>query len=89
MSGGEGGADPNSALAWMSNRTLAFLRGVRAAGSPAFRMQMMTLDISHPDGDLLSSSRPTITMPVALPDPAAPRPVRLRPELPVQHPCHG
>jgi hypothetical protein len=71
--GGYGG-DPNSSLSWTSNRTLAFLRGVRAAGSPAFRMQMMTLDISHPDGDLLGSSRPTITMPVALPDPAAPAP---------------
>ena len=71
--GGYGG-DPNSSLSWTSNRTLAFLKGVRAAGSPAFRMQMMTLDISHPDGDLLGSSRPTITMPVALPDPAAPAP---------------
>jgi len=71
--GGYGG-DPNSSLSWTSNRTLAFLKAVRAAGSPAFRMQMMTLDISHPDGDLLGSSRPTITMPVALPDPAAPAP---------------
>jgi hypothetical protein len=70
--GGGYGGDPNSSLSWTSNRALAFLRGVRATGSPAFRMQVMALDISHPDGDLLGSSRPTITMPVALPDPTTP-----------------
>jgi hypothetical protein len=72
--GGGSGGDANSSLAWKDDHTLAFMRGVRAAGSPAFAMQVMTLDISRPDGDLLGSSRPASTMPVALPDPAIPAP---------------
>lgn len=72
--GGGYGGDPNSSLAWKGDQTLAFMTGVRAATGPGFAMQVMTLDISHPDGDLLSSGQPAVTMPVSLPDPAAPAP---------------
>jgi hypothetical protein len=72
QAGGGYAGDANTSLAWVGNDTLAYLRGVRATGVPAFDMQVMLLDVSRPDGDLLGSSRATIMMPVSLPDPATP-----------------
>jgi hypothetical protein len=61
MSGGEGGADPNTGVAWVGNYALAF--GTQTGHGPAYTIRV--LDISSPDGDLLSSSRPTTSVPTA------------------------
>jgi hypothetical protein len=59
MSGGEGGADPNTGVAWVGNYALAF--GTPTGHGPAYTIRV--LDISSPDGDVLSSSRPTASVP--------------------------
>ena len=61
MSGGEGGADPNTGVAWVGNYALAF--GAQTGHGPVYTIRV--LDISSPDGDLLSSSRPTTLVPTA------------------------
>ncbi len=63
--GGGSGGDPNASLSWIGNHTLAFIGVTRAAGTPPFVFRVMKLDISRPDGDLLGSSRPTISIPLA------------------------
>jgi hypothetical protein len=72
--GGGYGGDDNSSLAWKGDHTLAFMRDTFTRSRPALAMQVMTLDITQPGGDLLSSGRPAITMPISLPGPATPAP---------------
>ena len=93
MSGGGGGADPNTGVAWVGNNSLAFAGAAETAGAAGtagaspYEPAVRVLDISRPDGDLLSSS---------LADPGAYRgtgrrpehPVRLRPELAGQRAHH-
>jgi len=61
MSGGGGGADPNTGVAWVGNHALAFAVAPRTTGPPPHGLAV--LDISSPDGDLLASSRPVTTVP--------------------------
>ena len=61
MSGGGGGADPNTGVAWVGNYALAFAGAVRT--DKPVDLALRVLDISHPDGDLLGSSRPTTPVP--------------------------
>ena len=76
MSGGEGGADPNTGVAWVGNHSLAFAgAGRRTAGASPYESAVRVLDISRPDGDLLSSSRD---------HPGAYRGTGRRPEHPVR-----
>ncbi|HTZ24198.1 MAG TPA: hypothetical protein VMC83_09420 [Streptosporangiaceae bacterium] len=63
MSGGEGGADPNTGVAWVGNYALAFGGGTQTGHGPAYTIR--ALGISGPDGDLLSTSRPTTSVPTA------------------------
>jgi hypothetical protein len=62
MSGGGGGADPNTGVAWAGNHALAF-GGTQKGYGPAYTIRV--LDISRPDGDLLGSSRPATSVPTA------------------------
>jgi hypothetical protein len=61
---GEGfeGGDDNASLAWVGNRALAFNEGTRAASGMA-TLEVMVLDLSRPDGDILASSRRAIILP--------------------------
>ena len=61
MSGGGGGADPNTGVAWVGNYALAFGGGARTKLGLSYTVRV--LDISRPDGDLLSSSWPTTSVP--------------------------
>jgi len=61
MSGGEGGADPNTGVAWVGNNALAFAVAPQTTGPPPHGLAV--LDTSRPDGDLLASSRPVTAMP--------------------------
>jgi hypothetical protein len=61
MSGGGGGADPNTGVAWVGNHALAFGGGTETKHGPAYTIRV--LDISRPDGDLLGSSRATTPVP--------------------------
>jgi hypothetical protein len=67
MSGGEGGADPNTGVAWVGNHSLAFAGAAETAGASPHELAVRVLDISRPDGDLLSSSRPTALVPTGKP----------------------
>jgi len=73
MSGGEGGADPNTGVAWVGNHSLAFAGAAETAGAAGtagaspYESAVRVLDISRPDGDLLSSSRPTTLVPTGEP----------------------
>ena len=67
MSGGEGGADPNAGVAWVGNHSLAFAGAAETAGASPYELAVRVLDISRPDGDLLSSSRPTTLVPTGEP----------------------
>jgi hypothetical protein len=53
--GGEGG-DPNTSVAWVGERALAFNQGARAK-SGSVTLVVKVLSLSRPDGDLLGSSR--------------------------------
>jgi hypothetical protein len=57
MSGGGGGADPNTGVAWVGNRALAFAGAWQTARVAPAELAVRELDISRPDGDLLGSSR--------------------------------
>jgi hypothetical protein len=57
MSGGEGGADPNTGVAWVGNNALAFAGAWQTARVAPAELAVRVLDISRPDGDLLGSSR--------------------------------
>lgn len=59
MSGGEGGADPNTGVAWVGNHVLAF--GAQTGHGPTYTIRV--LDISSPDGGLRGSSRPVMSVP--------------------------
>ncbi len=67
MSGGEGGADPNTGVAWVGNHSLAFAGAAETAGASPSEFAVRVLDISRPDGNLLSSSRPTTLVPTGEP----------------------
>ena len=64
LGGGAGGSsgDPNTELAWIGDRALAFNGGTRAA-SGVVTLEVMVLDLSRPDGDLLASSRAAVILP--------------------------
>jgi hypothetical protein len=57
MSGGGGGADPNTGVAWAGNHALAFAGAWQTARVARAELAVRVLDVSHPDGDLLGSSR--------------------------------
>ena len=59
--GGEGG-DPNTTIAWVGDRALAFNQGTRAK-SGGVTLEVEVLDLSRPDGDLLGSSRTAAILP--------------------------
>lgn len=61
MSGGEGGADPNTGVAWVGNHALAFAVAPQTTGPPPHGLAVP--DTSRPDGDLLAGSRPVTAMP--------------------------
>ena len=61
MSGGGGGADPNTGVAWVGNYALAFGGGTETKHGPTYTIRV--LDVSSPDGDLLGSSWPTASVP--------------------------
>jgi hypothetical protein len=63
MSGGEGGADPNTGVAWVGNDALAF--GAQTGHGPTYTVRV--LDISRPDGGLLSNSRAATRVPTGAP----------------------
>ena len=63
MSGGGGGADPNTGVAWVGNHALAFAGAWQTVRTAPADLTLRVLDISHPDGDLLGSSR--LATPVA------------------------
>ena len=67
MSGGEGGADPNTGVAWVGSHSLAFAGAAETAGASPYELAVRVLDISRPDGDLLRSSRPTALVPTGKP----------------------
>jgi hypothetical protein len=67
MSGGEGGADPNTGVAWIGNHALAFAGAAETAGASPNEFAVRVLDISRPSGDLLGSSRPTALVPTGTP----------------------
>jgi hypothetical protein len=58
--GGDGG-DPNSTIAWVGERALAFNGGTRGTSGPTLTVRV--LDLSRPDGDLLGSSRTAAILP--------------------------
>jgi hypothetical protein len=61
--GGEGG-DPNTTIAWVGDRALAFNQGTRAKSGGA-TLEVKVLDVSRPDGDLLGSSRTAAILPAS------------------------
>ena len=61
--GGEGG-DPNTTIAWIGERALAFTQGARGP-SGGLALDLKLLNLSRPDGDLLGSTRIAATVPVA------------------------
>jgi hypothetical protein len=59
--GGEGG-DPNTTLAWVGERALAYNMGTRGT-SGYVTLEVRELSLSHPDGNLLGSSRTAAILP--------------------------
>jgi hypothetical protein len=67
MSGGGGGADPNTGVAWAGNNSLAFAGPTQTPGAGSHELAVRVLDISRPDGDLLLNSRPATRVPTGAP----------------------
>ena len=64
VGGGGDGGDPNAALAWIGDRSLAFNQGTFAAsGVPT--LTVLELELSRPDGAILASSRTVAILPPA------------------------
>jgi hypothetical protein len=69
MGGGGAGADPNTGVAWAGNDSLAFAGSAETRGANPYELAVRELDVSQPDGDLLSSSRPATLVPTGDSDP--------------------
>ncbi|MGH3213563.1 MAG: hypothetical protein ACRDN1_21820 [Trebonia sp.] len=67
MSGGEGGADPDTGVAWVGNHSLAFAGSAQTLGANPDELAVRELDISRSDGNLLFSSRPATLVPTGEP----------------------
>jgi hypothetical protein len=60
--GGGDGGDPNTTIAWVGERALAFNQGTR--GKSGFvTLEVTVLNLSRPNGDLLGSSRTAAILP--------------------------